>query len=77
MNNVTLPNIAAEAAAAGTDTELRARLCGAEIQAVLEKFGMAVAVQRIEKLDPRQGIHVEYKFHFVPAPRRNGGAANS
>ena len=60
-----------------TATELRARLCAAEIQAVLEKYQMAVAIQRIEKLQPGQGIHVEYNFNFVPAPRGNGKAANS
>jgi len=59
------------------DTELRARLCSAEIQAVLEKYQMAVAISRIEKLQPGQGIHVEYNFNFVPAPRGNGKAANS
>ena len=60
-----------------TDTELRARLCSAEIQAVLEKYQMAVAIQRVEKLQSGQGIRVEYNFNSVPAPRGNGKAANS
>jgi hypothetical protein len=67
--NEGINNIDANIAATPMDAEVRARLCSAEIQAVLEKYGMAVAIQRIEKLQPGQGIHVEYNFNFVPVPR--------
>ena len=66
--------IGAAIASASMDAELRARLCNAEIQAVLLKYGMAVAVTRTERLVPGRGINVEFSFNFVPAPRGNGEA---
>ena len=52
------------------DVELRARMCAAEVAAAMEKYGMQVAITRIERLMPGQGIHVEFKFDFVPAPQK-------
>jgi len=60
-----------------TDIELRSRMCNAEIAAVVEKYGLAVAIQRLERFVPGVGLQVEYSFNFVPRPKGNGKAANS
>jgi hypothetical protein len=50
------------------DIELRSRLCNAEISAVLQKYGMQVAMKRVEQILPGGKTSVEVQFFFVPAP---------
>jgi len=60
---------AAALGAAGVDVELRARMCSAELKAVLEKYGLAIGFKRTEQIMPGGATSVQVEFLFTPAPR--------
>jgi len=56
---------AAQAAAQARDHEVAVRLCQAEVQAALEKYGITIGIRRSEMFVNGQS-HVEYSLLFVP-----------
>lgn len=48
------------------------RLCRAEVEAVLEKFGMQISITRVEQMAAGQ-VRIDYNIGFVPRPGRPAG----
>lgn len=51
--------------------EVALRLCQAEVQAALEKYGMTLGIKRIET-HVAGAVHIDYNLMFMPKPRGNG-----
>ena len=66
-------NGAAVAAIPSADNQVALRLCQAEIQAVLEKFGMQMGVKRVETQIAGETT-MEYLIIFAPRGSARPGA---